>query len=213
VGVDERGLEDLRSLAARDAELEAQAAGLRLADAEIAAIRREAEAIDAFFEAYPANTGRAAEAVRDATAELERRREELEQAEADLAAAADDDARVHAEQAVVRARDHIAVAQARLDRELAEQVSLDARAGALPAQLPALEARARALADVPPPDGDLVDWASRAHAEVFVALGQLDVQRDRVIREANELATMLLGEPTYGSTVAQALRQAESLRG
>jgi hypothetical protein len=50
---------------------------------------------------------------------------------------------------------------------------------------------------------ELAEWASRAHAELFVAAGQLDAQRDRVIREANELATMLLGEPTYGATVAQ----------
>jgi hypothetical protein len=50
---------------------------------------------------------------------------------------------------------------------------------------------------------DLVEWSSHAHAELFVAAGQLDAQRERVIREANELATMLLGEPTYGSTVGQ----------
>jgi hypothetical protein len=52
---------------------------------------------------------------------------------------------------------------------------------------------------------DLVAWASRAHAELFVAAGQIAAQRERVIREANELASMLLGEPTYGSTVEQAL--------
>jgi hypothetical protein len=31
-----------------------------------------------------------------------------------------------------------------------------------------------------------------------------------VIRESNELASMLLGEPTYGATVAQALARVEA---
>jgi hypothetical protein len=65
--------------------------------------------------------------------------------------------------------------------------------------------------DVPPLGGSLVEWASHAHAELFVAAGQIDVQRERVIREANELATMLLGEPAYGATVAQALARVEGL--
>ena len=58
-------------------------------------------------------------------------------------------------------------------------------------------------------DDDLIEWASSKHAELFVALGQLDTQRERVIREANELATALLGEPTFGSTPAQVLERVE----
>ena len=65
------------------------------------------------------------------------------------------------------------------------------------------------MPDVPPLGSSLVEWASHAHAELFVAAGQIDVQRERVIREANELASMLLGEPTYGATVAQALARVE----
>ena len=33
-----------------------------------------------------------------------------------------------------------------------------------------------------------------------------------MIREANELASMLVGEPTYGSTVAQARARVEATR-
>jgi hypothetical protein len=40
----------------------------------------------------------------------------------------------------------------------------------------------------------------------------VDMQRERLIREANELASMLTGEATYGSTAAQALHAAESAR-
>ena len=59
----------------------------------------------------------------------------------------------------------------------------------------------------------LVEWASHAHAELFVAAGQLDAQRERVIREANELATALLGEPTYGSTLEQLAQRVLPLAG
>jgi len=74
---------------------------------------------------------------------------------------------------------------------------------------------AQADAVPPAPAGvrELVEWASHAHAELFVAAGQLDAQRDRVIREANELATMLLGEPTYGSSVAQLAQRVLPLAG
>jgi hypothetical protein len=59
----------------------------------------------------------------------------------------------------------------------------------------------------------LVQWASQAHAELFVAAGHIDGQREQVVREGNELASMLLGEPTYGSTVAQALGRVITTRG
>jgi hypothetical protein len=69
--------------------------------------------------------------------------------------------------------------------------------------------------EVPAPEGGpraLVEWASRAHAELFVGARQIDAQRERVIREANELASMVLGEPTYGSSVSQALSRVESFQ-
>lgn len=95
--------------------------------------------------------------------------------------------------------------------------ALEREAAALPQELPRLEAQARRVAagtngvrtPSSGPDG-LVGWASHARAELFVTLSQLTTRRDRVIREANELATSLLGEPTYGSTVAQALRRVEA---
>ena len=81
---------------------------------------------------------------------------------------------------------------------------------ALPRELVELKARARAVPDVPPLGDSLVEWASHAHAELFVAAGQVDVRRERVIREANELASMLLGESVYGATVEQALARVEA---
>ena len=61
-----------------------------------------------------------------------------------------------------------------------------------------------------PARAELVEWSSRVRAHVFVAAGQLDSQRDRVIREASELGSMLLGEPLYGATPAQVRARVEA---
>jgi DNA repair exonuclease SbcCD ATPase subunit len=209
--VDERAVTELRRLAEADADLSGRASALRALDGQIAEIRSRAETIDAFFADYPAaETSRRAE-LTDAQAELVRRKEELADAERRLGAADDDEARIHAEFALARARDHVAVADSRIERAKASYDELERNAAALPPELGELEQRARAVPDVPPLATSLVEWASHAHAELFVAAGQIDAERERVIREAHELATMLLGgEPTYGSTVAQALARVEA---
>jgi hypothetical protein len=217
--MDERALNDLRNLATRDAELARRARRLRELDHGAAEIRHAAEAIDAFFSTYPAEeTARLAEQA-DAEAELVQRRSELAEAQAGLAAAGDDVARELAVRAVTRADDHVGVASARLERARRACDELENEALALPRAVPDLEARAMAIADeaadVPEPgEGPraLVEWASHAHAELFVAAGYIDTQRERLIREANELASALTGEATYGSTAAQALKRAEERR-
>jgi chromosome segregation ATPase len=208
--VNERAVADLRSLARDDEHLAAESERLHELDGQVTALREKAEAIKAFFAAYSHEETRRREDLTDAEAELARRRAELQVAEAQLASAAGDEAREHAEHAVERGRDHVAVAEAAVERARAAAAELERDASRLPGEVPELEEWARAIStevrDVPPvPEGprELVEWASHAHAELFVAAGQLDAQRDRVIREANELATMLLGEPTYGSTPAQ----------
>ena len=214
--MDDRALNDLRSLAAQDAQLAAAAARLRELDSEASEVRAAAEAVDRFFAVYPAEDTARRETVREAEAELARRGDELREAESRLVEARDDDARAHAQHAINRAHDHIAVAEAGFARARASYDELEHEAAELPARVPVLEARAAAVAaevpDVPAPGEGLralVDWASHARAELFVAAGQIDTERERTIREANELASMLTGEPTYGSTAAQALARAE----
>jgi chromosome segregation ATPase len=208
----DRAMDDLRALAARDAELAAASARLAELDAEVAAIRRRAEEIQAFFARYPERDTRLRKAIEAARAELDARHRERAEAERALERARDDEARTYAQHALDRANDHIAVAEASLARAEQEHAALEAEAAALTAEVPELERRARAVAeevpDVPEP-GDglpaLVEWASHAHAALFVESRQLASQRELVIREANELGTALLGEPTYGSTVDQVL--------
>ena len=206
----ERALDDLRVLADRDGRLEEESARLRALDGEVAAIRRRAEEIAAFFALYAAEERRLGEETGLARAELERRREELAAAEAELSGAQDEEGRAHAERAVDRARDHVGVAETRVARAIEAERTLEAEEAAGQRELPELEERARAVAGVPEPAADLAEWASRAHAELFVAARQIDGQRERLIREANELASALLGEATYGSTAAQALARAEA---
>jgi len=208
--VDERAVNELRQLAALDAELAESASGLRGLDATVAAVRGRAEEIDAFFAGYSEEVVRRSAELNDAHEEVSRRREELAAAQRTLAETRDVDARVHAEHAVKRALDHIVVAEERSARAQSAYDALQQETEELPRERAELETRARAVPDVPPLSGSLVDWASRAHAELFVAAGQIDVQRERIIREANELASLLLGEPTYLATVAQTLTRVEN---
>ena len=205
--MDDRALSELRDLAGRDAELAARAGDLSARDRGVAELRARAEAIDAFFSAYPEEDGRRRAAVVMALAELARRHDELAHAEAVLARSHDEDARIHAQHAVDRARDHIAVAESSRGRAEHEAAELEREAAALPVELAELERRSGAGVEGAPA---LIDWASREHAELFLTARQIDAQRELVIREANELATMLLGEQTFGATVAQALALVEN---
>jgi hypothetical protein len=210
--MDERALSELRSLAGRDAELSTRAAELSRIDGEVAAIRTRAEASEAFLAAYPEEDGRRREELQAAEQDLEGRRRALADAEQALAASADDEARELAERARAREADHVAVAQARVDRSEAALAELQGTAALVPEERSQVYEQARGLPGLRPPAdaASIVDWASRAHAELFVAAGQVDAERERVIREANELASMLVGEPTYGATVAQALARVDA---
>jgi predicted nucleic acid-binding Zn-ribbon protein len=205
--VDRRALSELRDLAGHDAELTAEADELRRRDDDVAAIRVRAEAIDAFFSSYANQQARHGSAIAAARADLAHRLEELALADAVLARARDEDARIHAQHAVDRAHDHRAVAESTLQRAEGELAELERKAAALPHELAELERRAGG--GVAGARG-LIEWASHTHAELFVAAGQIATSRERLIREADELASMLLGEPTYGATIAQALARVEA---
>jgi hypothetical protein len=215
--MDGRALAELHDLCSRDEELASAVARLRELETAVTQTRARAAAIDAFFAAYPAEESRAIAAVHSAAADLERRRDELAASEDDLASARNNEERDLAEKAFGRARDHVAVAEAGLLRAQTACEEHQRDAAELPTELSRLEAEARKISssapDLPTPGvgaGALGAWASHAHAELFVGLSQLASQRERIIREANELASMLLGESTYGSTVAQTLRQVEA---
>ena len=55
----------------------------------------------------------------------------------------------------------------------------------------------------------LSEWGSRVHAALFVVRGQLEGERDRLVREANELGGAVLGEQLAGSNVTLVRRRLE----
>ena len=67
------------------------------------------------------------------------------------------------------------------------------------AELSRVSESGRALPE-PTLDG-LHAWAIRVRAALVVVRGQLDVERDRLVREANELGSIVLGEQLAGSSV------------
>ncbi|HZP73484.1 MAG TPA: hypothetical protein VFA97_08925 [Gaiellaceae bacterium] len=215
--MDERPLRDLRALEREDAGLALESGALEALLAVVEHICRRADAIDAFFAGYRECDAEARREVAAVEAELAAQRARQSEAERAVAAAEDDRERELAERALARAADHVAVAERTLSRTRSALSALEHEAETLPRELERLEAEARGVAanasGVREPGGgprELADWASHARAELFVTRSQLDLRRDRVIREANELATAVLGEPTFGSTVAQALHRVEA---
>jgi hypothetical protein len=75
------------------------------------------------------------------------------------------------------------------------------------------ERPALAAASGTPPTEDLAAvarWATDARAALFVARGQLAAQREQLIRQANELAAAVLGEPVTAWSAAAAARRVEA---
>jgi chromosome segregation ATPase len=215
--VDERALAEVRQLASCDAELAAQAERLRELGAAAEAIRERAEEIESFFAEYPDEEQRRRAATDHARQELDRWRAELNRAREELDAARDEEKRAAAERAARRTADRVLVAEVGAARAARAEGELEHTAAALTEESLTLEARAACVAedvpDVGPPGtglSQLVAWASQVRASIFVAVGQLEQQRERVIREANELGTNLLGEPVYGSTTAQIRARVEA---
>ena len=208
-------VDELRALVLLEREEANESERLHRLDAEVAELRRRFEAIASFFAAERDEERRLRLAEDDARAEVDRREAEIGAAENELARAGNDTERALAGQRVTRARDHLEVAAHAAERAAEDRAAFERETAKLAAEVPQLEQQARGLSNeipggMPPEDGDLTDWASRARAALFVASSQVDAQRERAVQEANELASALLGESTHGSTPEQALARVES---
>jgi len=214
--MDGRALDELRALEDREAELAARLERLTRAGDEVAAIRTGAEATAAFYASYRDEETRRRAELASAEQGVREREGEVAAAEERASAARNEEERREAKRAATRAADHRSVAELRAEWARAGLADLEREARTLEQALPELEARAAATSraeGLPAPGQglqELVDWAAGARAELFVSAGQVSVQLERVVREGNELASMLLGDETYGLTVAQARRQVET---
>lgn len=226
---DERVLSFARELEERDAGLAASIAELSELERELESLRLRAAEVHALLGRLPAEREAAAAEVASARDELAAREQALRDAEAALAAAEGgrhEEAVAAARRGLVRARDAVSSAERKLARaeEAATEVEragdvagreapeLEARARELAARMRGVARVARAGADDPEPTlAGVVAWAARARATVFVARSGLESERDRVVREANELGASVLGEPLAATSVALVRRRLEEL--
>jgi hypothetical protein len=167
----------------------------------------------------------------DAAAELARAREEEADARAALAEAEEAvrttkrDGEAEARRFEVRARDRLSVAGRRRAEAEAAAEKVEGEARATQREARGLEQRARVLAEelrgrprlaegagvVPDPGlGGVADWGETARAALFVARGQVATERDAVIRQANELGSVALGEPLGSASVEVVAHRVEA---
>jgi hypothetical protein len=199
-----------RELEQRDAAIAADLAAVRALQADVEELRTHALAALTVRERYPSER-EALERVRDeARHELQAREADLAAAESELARARPGDAEAAARRAVTRAADAAASALRRVARLEAEGDALEQQHARAEADEPRLRARAVELAErlraAPRATAvdqreDTVEWTSRARAALFVAAGNLETDRERVVREANELAAAALGDPSAAASV------------
>jgi hypothetical protein len=215
--MDSRAVQELRFLARRDEELSSAIRRVRQQEAAVAHTRERSDAVARFFTALPAEESRLQSDIEDSEDSLARLRDEVTELERVFDLSHSDEDRERIERAIERGRDRVATAESRLVRGRSELEALEQEAAGFPAEVARLEVTASnlgaedsSLPTVGVGPLALSEWASRAHSVLFLALSQLVTERDRVIREADELASKLLGEETYGSPIAQTLQRVET---
>jgi chromosome segregation ATPase len=188
---------------------------------EVAGLRDHSVEIQLLLERLPDERRAREEAVRSAEEELGRRVAESEAAAAVLLEAersrAGEEEVAAARRGVVRTRDAAASAERRLDRARNAREQLERDADRAEEETPQIERRAVELAasvgeiprvsahasEVPAPGlAATLAWASRAEAALFVARSGLESERERIVRQANELGASALGESLGATSVA-----------
>jgi hypothetical protein len=222
-------LDLIRELERADEEVAAVLAELDELYAATEAVRGRALDLEAFFARLPSARAAAAQAVDDAERDVRAAEENAERAAAGLRAveeAGDAERLAAARRVDLRARDSLAVARRRHDEALAGRERLATEAAEAERERPELLARAGELATAlrerprlapdagAEPGASLADvsaWAPGARAALLVARNSLAAERDAVIRQANELGSLVLGEPlapAAASTVARRVERA-----
>jgi chromosome segregation protein len=221
----------LRELERADGAAAAELEELDVLSRETEAVRARAAELIAFRERLPAEResrarvlAEAERALADAESAAARAAAELEEVER----SGDADRATAARRFEVRARDERSVAErrAREARERVEQLAAEAEAAER--ETAELEQRAgelaRALggrprlgrdAAIPPEPGlaGVVDWGIRARAALLVARSQLTAEREAISRQANELASVLLGESQTAAPPSIVARRVERALG
>ena len=223
-------LEFLRELERADDAVAAVLAELDELARETERTGERAVALAAFFETLPAERARLAAEVGEHEREAELARRALARAEEELTAAerrSDRERVLAARRDEVRARDALRMAERRAAERRGERDDLERTAERARAEAHELEVRARELASglaerarladdagAPPEPGlgGVSAWATQARAALFVARGALARDRDSLIRQANELGALVLGEPLTAASASLVARRVEKAR-
>jgi hypothetical protein len=224
---DPRTLAFLRELERADEEVAATLAELDDLAREVDGVRARAMELEAFLVLLPAERSRLDGAADRAEQYVDSARQELVAAEQELGEAErrkDESRAAAARHHVVRAWDAFHMADRRLTEVSAERREVEAAAEAAARETSELDERARrfavSLRDRPrlaeqaggqpaPGLAGAAEWASGARATLVVARSSLTAERDAVIRQANELGALVLGEPVLASSPAEIARRVE----
>ena len=217
---DDRALEVARTLEEEDERLAAALAEVGELEREAAAVRERARGLSELIASGPERLVAAEATIDEAGRELERRRDQAARVQAELAEAerSGDERRIEsARRAVQRALDSVRAGERRLERTTSARADLEQQLREAEAAEPLLEEQSRALSErlaavprisrsgVAPPEPGLDgidEWASRVAAALFVVRSSLETERERLIREANELASSVLGDPVVDTSVS-----------
>lgn len=213
----------VRELERRDAAIAASLETLGSLRGRTRAIGAEATRLAAVLDRFPHEHEVAHHAVERAEAEVARSRAELDAAEEQLRRGRRDrEAREtavestrrsaeRAEQELASARTRSAAvgeAQREAEREVDVVVAAAVALAHQVASAPRLGSRTPAAPE--PGLGGVSDWAARADAALLLARSGLDDEREAVVREANELAESVLGEPPLPGGVRRIREQVEA---
>jgi DNA repair exonuclease SbcCD ATPase subunit len=217
-------LEDLESAEEEVAAELAEIDGLYAAGEEV---RLAGLDLVEFHERLPDERNAARREIEETARALEEAKANAERAEQELATAqaTDDPERLaDARRFHIRAQDALHLAERRAKDAQAHAAELEEAVKAAEERAKDLTARARELAEALrrrprvaleteiPPDAspaDLAEWGTQAHAALLVARNQVASERDAFVRQANELASNVVGEPVAAMSAAGA---AELLR-
>lgn len=223
---------DERLALLRDLERADEASAAELAEldelyTEVEELRGRAHELQEFLAGLPDARDAAAGNAAAAEQRLSEARAALEEAVGELARAeaeADAERLPQARRFELRARDALLIAERRAAAARDHAAELETRAKAAERETAALEERARKLAEAllarprltgeavarPQPGASgVAEWGTRARAALLVARSQLAAERDAVVRQANELGAVVLGEELPPQGAAAVARRVE----
>ena len=216
-------LDLLRELERADEAVAAELTEVDELYAAVEELRGGAAELGELLVSLPERRATTAAAVREAELGVTAAGTEAERAAAELAQAGEEQL-VEARRRELAARDSLHVAERLAAAARGQAAELEGRAQAAESEVRTLETRAADLAealarrprlageavgDPAPGTAGVSEWGTRARAALLVARSQLAAERDAIVRQAHELAAVVLGEPLPPLGAREVVRHVE----